>query len=69
MRRAEVLGWFGRGLRALPLLAVPLGAPRHAHALGGQLPDLDRPAPPFSLQAAGADGPAGMPLDLESTSQ
>ena len=71
MRRAEVLGLLGRGLRAVPLLAVPLlavpfGLPRRAEALGGQLPELDRPAPPFSLQAAGADGPAGAPLDLQS---
>lgn len=66
MRRAELLGWFGRALRALPVLAVSLVLPRQAHALGGELPDLDSPAPPFSLQAAGADGPSGTPLGLGS---
>ena len=66
MRRAEVLGWFGRGLMAVPLLGSAALLPRTAQALGGTLPELDQPAPEFSLQAAGAQGPAGAPLDLGS---
>jgi thioredoxin-dependent peroxiredoxin len=66
MRRSEVLGLCGRGLQALPFLASGLLLPRQACALGGQLPDLGQPAPAFSLQAVGADGPAGTPLDLGS---
>lgn len=36
-------------LRAALISAGLLGLPRQAFALGGTLPDLDRPAPPFSL--------------------
>jgi len=68
MRRSELLGWLGRGLIALPLLGSSAVWPQPAQALGGTLPELDEPAPAFSLQAAGADGPAGAPLDLESFS-
>lgn len=66
MRRAEALGWLGRGLTALPLLGAAVLLPRPVQALGGTLPELDEPAPAFSLQAAGANGPAGAPLDLGS---
>lgn len=56
-----------RSLLAAALLACGgalLGRPRRAMALGGNLPQLDQPAPPFSL-AGVTPGPAGEAVDTQ----
>lgn len=46
-------------LRAALISAGLLGLPRQAFALGGTLPSLDQPAPPFSLSGVAPTGGAG----------
>lgn len=70
MKRRALLGWLPQTLVASCLL-IEAGVSRSAAAaLGGELPALDQPAPPFRLDgvapAPGADGePIGVNLGLE----
>ncbi len=56
----------GSGLIALALLGRPRPATASPRSIGGTLPELDQPAPPFHLPAVlpGADGTETRELDL-----
>ena len=66
MQRRQVL----RTLGFAPLLLLPaglLGHPRQSFALGGVLPELDQPAPTFSLEGVAVDAGKGSSLAARQT--